>query len=66
LVIEACGDPNWATDTAHDPRTIMGEVAAALRARGVEAVRDVVFAPGSLVGPSRPAGWLAYDQALAY
>ncbi len=66
LVIEACGDPNWTTEGAHDPRAIMREVATQLRARGIDAVQRVELLPGTLLGPNRPAGWLTYDQALSY
>lgn len=66
LVVEACGDPNWQTGGAHDPRAILAEVAARLRASGISAVRDVTLAADRFAGPARPESWSIYDQALAY
>jgi len=66
LVVEGTGDPNWVTGGAHDPRAIMADVAAALRAQGVAAVRDVQLDVGSFTGPPRPLQWSPYDPALDY
>jgi len=65
LVVQASGDPNWITGSAQEPSVIFGQVARALRQRGVVALQGVVLDPGSFLGPSRPSGW-PQDQLYTY
>lgn len=65
LVVQASGDPNWITGSAQEPSVIFGQVAKALRHRGVLALEGVHLDPGSFRGPSRPSAW-PQDQLHTY
>lgn len=65
LVVRASGDPNWIAGTEHDPAQIAAALAGALRARGVDAIRDVRLDAGAFTGPGRPETW-PRDQLYAY
>ena len=65
LCVRASGDPNWISGTEHDPEVVLGAVGAALRSRGVQALRGVSLDAGVFTGPSRPATW-PQDQLYAY
>ncbi len=57
LVVHAGGDPNLVTGSPYGPEVVFGAVAAALRERGVPAIRGVALDAGTWLGPDRPAGW---------
>ncbi|MCR9247019.1 MAG: D-alanyl-D-alanine carboxypeptidase/D-alanyl-D-alanine-endopeptidase [bacterium] len=57
LVVHSGGDPNWLTASVTSPEVMFGEVAAALQRGGVRALRGISLAPGTFVGPARPADW---------
>ncbi|MCB9878588.1 MAG: D-alanyl-D-alanine carboxypeptidase/D-alanyl-D-alanine-endopeptidase [Planctomycetes bacterium] len=65
LVVHASGDPNWIRETEHAPEKVFAEVARALRARGVNRIRDVVLRDGAFTGPARPPSW-PQDQLYTY
>ena len=65
LAVDASGDPNWIRDTEHDPARVFAQLAAALRVRGIDSIRDVRLRPGTYVGPARPSDW-PQDQLYAY
>ena len=65
LVVEASGDPNWRSGTAHDPAAVFAHVAGELQRLGVRNLAGIELDPGSFVGPGRPPSW-PQDQLQTY
>ena len=57
LEVEAGGDPNWRSQSEHDPQRIFAAVAANLLEAGVTAIRGVRLLEGAFTGPNRPESW---------
>lgn len=65
LVVQAGGDPNWITGSAHGPEKAWRGLVSALLRRNVGAVRGIDFELGTFTGPGRPPTW-PQDQLDTY